>query len=60
MWKAAGNIMPEIPKAEPLDSKPPAIDPAKLDLGPRSDHRAPHQAEKLAGIQGHGWDERKE
>ncbi len=52
-WKTAGNAMPEIPKAEPLDSKPVAIDPAKLDWGPRSDHRAPHQAEKLAGIQRH-------
>jgi hypothetical protein len=56
-WKAAGNIIPEIPKAEPLDSKPAEMDPTKLDLGPRSDHRAPHQAEKLAGIQGHDGEE---
>ena len=49
-WKAAGNAMPEIPQAEPLAGKPMAMDPAKLDLGPRSDHRPEHTREKLAGI----------
>ncbi len=56
-WLAAGNVIPEIPKAEPLHSQPAAIDPAKLDWGARSDHRVPHQAEKLAGIQGHDGEE---
>ena len=56
-WRAAGNVMPEIPKTEPLHSKPAAIDSVKLDLGARSDHRAPRQAEKLADIQGHDGEE---
>jgi hypothetical protein len=53
-WRDAGNKMPEIPRTEPLDSKPTAMDPAKLDLGPRPDHRPEGQQAKLAEISGHG------
>ena len=55
-WRDAGNKMPEITKVEPLHGKPAAIDPAKLDLGPRADHRPEHTRAKLAKISGHGWD----
>ncbi len=52
-WRDAGNKMPELPRTEPLDSKPIAMDPAKLDLGPRPDHRSEGQRAKLAEIRGH-------
>jgi len=56
-WAEAGNAIPEITKAKSLHSQPAAMDPAKLDLGARSDHRAANQAEKLAGIKGHAGEE---
>ncbi len=54
-WRDAGNKMPEIPRTESLNTKPMAMDPEKIDLGPRADHRTPAQIEKLAQITGHGW-----
>ncbi len=53
-WTAAGNAIPEISQAEPMHSKPTAMSPEKLELGPRVDHRAAHQTAKLAEISGHG------
>ncbi len=53
-WKAAGNAMPEISEVEPLDSKPVAMDPEKLEQGPRPDHRPEGQRAKLAEMHGHG------
>lgn len=54
-WLKAGSKMPEISGPEPLHSQPQPMDPTKLDLGPRADHRSPAQVAKLAEISGHGW-----
>lgn len=52
-WKAAGNAMPEIPRKPPMTSKPLSMDPEKLDLGPRGDHRPEHIKQKRAEMFGH-------
>jgi hypothetical protein len=52
-WLAEGNKMPEIHAPEPLHEKPLSVDPDKLDLGPRSEHRTPRQREKLAASLAH-------
>jgi hypothetical protein len=43
-WISAGNVLPNLPK---MTHKPQSIDPARLDLGRRTDGRTPRQRSKL-------------
>jgi hypothetical protein len=43
-WIEAGNVLPDITK--PLNTRPTAMDPREIDLGPRQDGRAARQRER--------------
>jgi hypothetical protein len=43
-WLEAGNVLPDL--SPPLTKKPTAIDPERIDLGERQDHRSQRQRER--------------
>jgi hypothetical protein len=43
-WLEAGNVLPDL--SPPLNKKPTAIDPERIDLGERQDHRSERQRER--------------